>query len=365
MDNKVTLTREELFSLVWAEPLSGVAKRYSLTGYAFRKMCIRMSIPVPRHDYWKKVRAGEKIEPPSLTTRHKGETTVTLQVNKSAAPAKSPVSPQRGGRREKAVLVQTVRATSEDPLVASARFQLFHADKQWLDNGLIWTKGKQLRIGVAPANIDRACRFMAAFLLATRHRGYRIEVNEKDTLIHIGYQPLPILLRERTKRVQQTDRGYAWRGTQLVPSGTFYMHMTYRFKERDWKISDGAVSDEAESMLDRLESASQRIDEYYRDLERRWAERAAREKAEKERDERRRTELAGFKKLLQAASRWQQAQWIRGFLSALENNEAADGGGSTDRTGWFEWARAKADWYDPLIEAEDEWMGNVSRETLS
>jgi hypothetical protein len=324
-----------------------------------------MSIPVPRHDYWNKVRAGAQIEPPALPTRYKGETCVTLQLSESATPANSPVSRKQGGQRGKVALAQTVRATPEDPLVASARFQLVHADKRWLDNGLIWTKGKQLRIGVAPANIDRACRFMGAFLLAAHRRDYRIEVNEKGTVIHIGYQPLPILLRERTQRVEQTDHGYAWRYTQLVPSGAFYLHMTYRFKERDWKIGDGAMSDEAESMLDRLEAASQRVDDYYRGLERIWAERAAREKAEKERDERRRAELAGFKKLLQAATRWQQAQWIRGFLSAMENKEVAGGGVPTDRSEWFEWARAKADWYDPLIEADDEWLVNVSRETLS
>jgi hypothetical protein len=320
-----------------------------------------MSIPVPRHDYWNKVRAGAQLEPPPLPTRYKGETTVTLRVSESATPAHSPVSSQRGGRRKKGILA----APPEDPLVASACRQLVDADKRWLDNGIIWTKGKQLRIGVAQANIDRACRFMAVFLLATRRRGYRIEVNEKDTLIYIGYQPLPILLRERTQRVQQTDRGYAWRSTQLVPSGTLYLHMTYQFKERDWKIGDGAMPDEAESMLDRLEAASHRVDEYYRDLERIWAENAARWKAEQERDERRRSELEGFKKLLQAATRWQQAQWIRNFLCAMENKEAATEGGSTDRANWFAWARAKADWYDPLIEADDEWLANVNRESLS
>jgi len=360
MNNKVTLTREELFSLVWVEPLSRLAKRYSLTDYAFRKMCIRMSIPVPRHDYWNKIRAGAQIEPPSLPPRYNGETTVTLQVIERATSPHSPVSPQRGGRRKMGTL-----ATHEDPLVASARYQLVHADKRWLDNGLIWTKGKQLRIGVAPVNIDRACRFMAAFLPAACRRGYRIEENEKDTLIYIGYQPLPILLRERTQRVQQTDRGYAWRSTQLVPSGTLYLHMTYQFKERDWKIGDGAMPDEAESMLDRLEAASQRVDEYYRGLERIWAENAVRRKAEQDRGERRRSELEGFKKLLQAATRWQKAQWIRNFLCAMENKEVAAEGGATDRANWFAWARAKADWYDPLVEAGDEWLVNVNRETLS
>lgn len=272
---------------------------------------------------------------------------------------------ERGGRRDKAVLANANRAITEDSLVASARFQLVHADKRWLDNGLIWTKGKQLRIGVAPMNVDRACRFMTAFLLSTRRRGYRIEVSEKDTLIHIGYQPLPIFLRERTRKVHQTDRGYVSRCTQLAPSGTLYLHMAYRFKERDWKVGDGAMPDEAESMLDRLEAASERIDEYYRALERRWAEMTAREKAEKELATRRETELSDFKKLLREAERWQAANLIRGYVEAVESRGGKGGDIAQVVRGWISWARAKADWYDPRIGAPDEWLENVDKDLLT
>ena len=72
--------------------------------------------------------------------------------------------------------------------------------------------------------------------------------------------------------------------------------MTYQFKERDWKIGDGAMPDEAEAMLDRLEAASQRVDEYYRDLERIWAENDARRKAEQNRQERRGLRIQGVQK---------------------------------------------------------------------
>jgi hypothetical protein len=262
-------------------------------------------------------------------------------------------------------LANANREITEDPLVASARYQLVHADKRWLDNGLIWTKGKQLRIGVAPLNVDRACRFMAALLLSTRRRGYRIEVNERDTLIHIGYQPLPIFLRERTRKLRQTDRGYASRGTQFAPSGTLYLHMAYRFKERDWKVGDGAMPDEAESMLDRLEAASERIDEYYRALERRWAEMAAREKTEKELAARRETELSDFKKLLREAERWQKANMIREYIQAVESRGGKGGEVAPVVRGWAAWASAKANWYDPRIGTADEWLENVDKDLLT
>jgi len=207
---------------------------------------------------------------------------------------------------------------------------------------------------------------MAALLREVQSRGYKIEVQEHKTLVHIGYQPLPILLREKTKRVYTKEPGYSWGSSRLVPYGDLYLQMTYEFKEREWRIGDGALPDEAAAMLDRLEAASQRVDEYYRDLERRWAENDARRKVEQDRQDRRESELRGFKKLLHAATRWQQAQWIRNYLTTMETRETAANptGLPPERTVWFAWARAKADWYDPLIETSDEWLSQINRDTL-
>lgn len=251
-------------------------------------------------------------------------------------------------------------------MITAARAQLKANDKRWLDNGLTWTNGKVISIGVAPQNIDRACQFMAVLLRVVGSRGYRIEVKEDKTLLHIGYQPLPIVLREKTRRVTVKEPGRSWTSSRMEPYGDLYLQMTYQFKEREWKIGDGALADEAQAMLERLEAASQRVDEYYRDLERIWAENDARRKVEQNRQERRDAELKGFRKLLHSATRWQQAEWIRNYLTAMETREAAASptGLSPDRTVWFAWARAKADWFDPLTETSDEWLIHVDRNTL-
>jgi hypothetical protein len=353
----VNLSREELYARIWAEPVSRLAKRYGLSDYQFRQLCIRLSIPMPRQGHWKKRTAGEQSGPPPLPPNFKGDATVRLAAQerpKNASPAAPPAIAPRP------------KPHPEDPLIAAARAQLKANDKGWLDNGLTWTKGKVLRIGVAPENIDRACQFMAALLTVVQTKGYKIEVKEDKTLLNISYQPLPIVLREKTRRVTTKEPGRSWTTSRMEPYGDLYLQMTYEFKEREWKIGDGAIADEAQAMLERLEAASQRVDEYYRDLERRWAENDARRKAEQNRQERRQAELTGFKKLLHAATRWQQAEWIRNYLTAMEAREAAasSGGLTPDRTAWFAWARAKADWFDPLTETHDEWLPHVDRNTL-
>ena len=353
----VDVSREELYASTWAEPVSRLAKRYGLTDYKFRQLCIRLSIPTPRQDHWSKVRAGDRPDPPPLPSNYKGDPTVRLSAVDGSTSRTSSAPPAAAARP---------KPIPEDSLITAARAQLKTNDKHWLDNGLTWTKDKILRIGVAPESIERACQFMAAFLRAVQLKGYRIDVQVSSTLLHIGYQPLPIVLREKTRRVTTKESGRSWTTSRLVPYGDLYLQMTHRFKEREWKIGDGALPDEAAAMLERLEGASQRVDEYYRDLERRWAIQAEHRRIEEENRNRRESELKGFKKLLQSATRWQQAEWIRNYLAAVETREADVGpaGLSPDRTAWFAWARAKADWFDPLTETPDEWLAHIDRNTL-
>jgi hypothetical protein len=43
---QVTLTRKELYDLVWAQPLSRLTKKYKISDNGLRKICKRMNIPI-------------------------------------------------------------------------------------------------------------------------------------------------------------------------------------------------------------------------------------------------------------------------------------------------------------------------------
>lgn len=44
---------------------------------------------------------------------------------------------------------------------------------------------------------------------------------------------------------------------------------------------------------------------------------------------------------------------IRSFIAAVETSGVSD-----EQTGkWVEWAKSKADWYDPIVALEDEFFG--------
>jgi len=58
---QVTLTRKELYDLVWAEPLSRLAKRYKISDNGLRKICKRMNIPIPAMGHWQKIQYNKKV----------------------------------------------------------------------------------------------------------------------------------------------------------------------------------------------------------------------------------------------------------------------------------------------------------------
>lgn len=58
---EVTLTREQLYALVWAEPVRTVAQQLGISDVALAKTCRKHDIPVPSRGYWAKLEAGKPV----------------------------------------------------------------------------------------------------------------------------------------------------------------------------------------------------------------------------------------------------------------------------------------------------------------
>ena len=57
----VSLSREQLHALVWAEPMTRVAARFGITDVALRKKCSQHSVPFPGRGYWQQRDAGKVL----------------------------------------------------------------------------------------------------------------------------------------------------------------------------------------------------------------------------------------------------------------------------------------------------------------
>ena len=58
---KIILTRQELYDLVWENPLSKLAKKYNLSDNGLRKVCKKLDIPLPKNGHWQKIQFNKKV----------------------------------------------------------------------------------------------------------------------------------------------------------------------------------------------------------------------------------------------------------------------------------------------------------------
>lgn len=83
-----TFTRQELYDLVWAEPMSKLAQQYGISDRGLAKACAKANIPVPERGYWAKAQAGQKLKRPKLPPSADGEDAGVIN-----PPAPSPPPP--------------------------------------------------------------------------------------------------------------------------------------------------------------------------------------------------------------------------------------------------------------------------------
>lgn len=192
------------------------------------------------------------------------------------------------------------------------------------------------RIDVREANIERALRIADTFLKACEARGFLLRrQNDGDSnavAIVLGEEPIALQLTDRRSpgaelRIEVDRRFYNWG-----------MRRTWRDRSNrslDTQLNDVMIGLRAlavEHRQDRLrsEEIAHRIEAFH-------AERTElRERVESEQE--------ALDALMEAAKAWQQAQFVRGYITARE----AQSTNSEELTAWARWARAQADRLDPL-----------------
>lgn len=95
----LALTRETLYELAWAKPMTQIAKDYEISDRAMAKLCARKQVPVPPRGYWAKKFASRSVAKPplpALITTPPKEKDVTQKEQVKADRKDAPV-----GRRKK------------------------------------------------------------------------------------------------------------------------------------------------------------------------------------------------------------------------------------------------------------------------
>ena len=67
------IAREKLYEEVWAEPMTKVAARYSVSSSFLARVCKRLNVPRPERGYWAQLQVGKAPPKPDLPAVRPGD----------------------------------------------------------------------------------------------------------------------------------------------------------------------------------------------------------------------------------------------------------------------------------------------------
>ena len=201
---------------------------------------------------------------------------------------------------------------------------------------------------------------MDTLIKALRARGHDIEMKNDATYVIIEEGDIKIQFREKLKR--EIIKEARWDSTVLHPTGILAFQIYYPSKE--WKDGKIPIEDQLSKIITRLELIGREEKERRIQSQKEKVLRKEKERIEKEFHLEKEKDLTAFKDTLQKASRWHKVVNLRNYIDSVEQKAIEKNNFSEELKSWVEWARKKAEWYDPFIESEDELLNDVDRETL-
>jgi hypothetical protein len=90
------LTREQLYDLVWSEPMWRLCKHFGISDVAIAKQCRKIGVPLPERGYWNKLQAAHKVRRTPLPERDLASVNVLTMSGEFPAALRSRIKGEPG-----------------------------------------------------------------------------------------------------------------------------------------------------------------------------------------------------------------------------------------------------------------------------
>jgi len=371
MTKKTEFTREELYDLVWSKPVTHIAKEYGISDSGIRKICKNYNIPLPKSGYWSKVKHNKKVVKKKLL-KQEGNPKIILSItNPLLYKGNHPLS-KLALRKSEIISCQELKLTVPTTLSKPHKFTKVTKEynKQSKANKVQRNRRiakydnlKVLSIWVSAGLYPRALRIMDTLIILFEQRGHKV-LNESETKVVIRGQSYSIRISEKNRRVKREIK-YSWDSYDLEPTGKLSFKIDHFYTIKEW--TDGKTKKLEDRLVDILAWLEIRGETDEQEAIEREIRNKKQEEIRKKNEELQKLQDAEFSKfecLLHTANRWHKAQYLRSYIQEFEQYAINTNTLDTEKEEWISWAKEKADWYDPLIEKEVEFLKEIDRDTL-
>lgn len=221
------------------------------------------------------------------------------------------------------------------------------------------TYGRELKIKVAPVNISRSLRIFDAIIKLLRSRGHDVDSSGRETYAVIEGERIAMALREKL-RVEKFIRPSGWTSYKYFPIGKLIFKVD-NFHSKEFIDDKVPLEDKLPLILAELEYRGQKEKERRIENEIYWAKEAERKRIEYERKEIKDKELQKFKYLIKELKLWHKSVILDNYLKEVEQRAIENNSLTNELKTWLEWAKQKADWFNPFIKKEDDTLNDQDR----
>jgi hypothetical protein len=204
-----SLTRRELYDLVWSKAVSKVAEDLGISGVAVKKICDRHRVPVPGRGYWAKLAAGQKVKPAAFRevsdpvlnrVQIRGSLLNALPQEVLVAREKARSAPTSAPPTHSAV--QPLSNGPELPDLVDRLKRKLEAAKPD-HNGLLRVSGpKLLACAIAPASIPRLLLILTELIRQGAAKSYTFVAGEPSLTASVDGEVIDLELIEGTEKVR-------------------------------------------------------------------------------------------------------------------------------------------------------------------
>ncbi len=376
-EDAASVTREELYRLVWDQPMIHIAAGFGISGNGLAKACRKLDVPYPPRGYWARLAVG-KAPPatPLPPQRPSSPNEVTIRRTPSASDA-GPSNPWREAfdeaRERHAKIKVPERLAQPHPLIAEWLSEKRRRQEAARHERDPWRREFLHEPDLTPSE-RRQHRLLHALFQALEQEGGKVIQSDRRALHYardgekIAFQ-LREKLRQEKRPLTESEKewnfspGKDWRH-ELVPTGK----VVFAFKtwlpaglRQDWLETDtkpmetllpgvvatfcAAIPALAARRRERAEAAQ------------RWED-AARRRREEERA--RLLNEARWRQFVALAGAAREADLARAFLAKLKASAARESEGQVVAE-WIAWAEAELAARDPLGASVAEVLGSLER----
>lgn len=320
----ITVTRRELYELVWEKPMSQLAEEFGMSDVGLAKICKRLNVPRPGNGYWTKRKYGKAPKQPRLPrSTTPGQHEVLIR-------GRGEPKPDPFGVPRKLEILDALE--DPHPLIAATLEVLSTQDT---DNTSL--SRPCLDIRVSPKNVKRACRVMDALIKYVESRGCSVAVSKcsysrgYDTFAIINGAEIGVFIDE-----VKEDQPRCPTGGLSLAMYPFDLNRRSRWNDGKRQTVESLLPNFIRTLFKIAPTLKARQDE------RREEERARIETKRQQLLLRHEQEKA--EKLLKDAQRWQQAKLLRDYIAAMDDISPKSHGLQE----WIAWAREYAESCDPI-----------------